>query len=179
MTAQPRCPRVVQIVGYKKTGKTTLLCRLIERFAAEGLRVGVAKHDGHEFEPDVPDTDTWLLRRSGAVMTAIASDARTAFFENRGAPLDELVSRMAASDLVLAEGWKRERYPKLALVHSDADLPLLASLDALAGVVSWNPALRRAWASSQAALEYAALPIFDYEDIAGIAAFILRLAQGD
>ncbi|HZG75431.1 MAG TPA: molybdopterin-guanine dinucleotide biosynthesis protein B, partial [Paenibacillus sp.] len=106
----------VQIVGYKKTGKTTLVCRLTEQLADRGLRIGTVKHDGHDFEPDVPGTDSWKHRRSGAAVTAVVSDRRTAWFEERTSELDAVLARMSdRADLVLVEGWKREKYPKLAL----------------------------------------------------------------
>ena len=43
--------RIVAISGIKNSGKTTLICRLLEIFKEKGLRVAVLKHDGHDFEP--------------------------------------------------------------------------------------------------------------------------------
>ena len=43
----------------KNSGKTTLICRLLEIFKDKGLKVAVLKHDGHDFVPDVPGTDTY------------------------------------------------------------------------------------------------------------------------
>ena len=41
--------RIVAISGIKNSGKTTLICRLLEIFKEKGLRVAVLKHDGHDF----------------------------------------------------------------------------------------------------------------------------------
>jgi molybdopterin-guanine dinucleotide biosynthesis protein B len=157
---------VMQVVGYKKTGKTSLVCRLAERYAAQGLRVGTVKHDGHEFEPDVPGTDSWKHRQAGAALTAIVSPARTAFFTERTSELDAVLARMAdgGAQVVLVEGWKRERYPKLALVQTEEQLEVLAELSALTAVATWNVSLRERISS------LVGVPVLDYEDTDGIAA---------
>lgn len=47
--------RIFAISGVKNSGKTTLICRLLEIFKDKGLKVAVLKHDGHDFVPDVPE----------------------------------------------------------------------------------------------------------------------------
>ena len=162
----------VQIVGYKKTGKTTLVCRLAERYAAMGLRVGTVKHDGHDFEPDVPGTDSWRHRRAGAAVTAVVSDKRTAWFEERPTRLDELLSGMTGRiDLAIVEGWKREKYPKVALVQTEEQLPLLVELNGVVAVASWEASLR-------ARLEReTGWPTFEFDDTERIANFLLSYAK--
>ncbi|MCI3920699.1 molybdopterin-guanine dinucleotide biosynthesis protein B [Paenibacillus sp. TRM 82003] len=165
--------RVIQIVGYKKTGKTTLVCRLAERLAAEGRRVGTAKHDGHDFDPDVPGTDSRKHREAGALVTAVVSASRTAFFEERTSSLDEVLGRMSAAvDVALVEGWKRERYPKLLLAHDETQLALLRELTGVAAVVTWKPELT-------ATIEAAApgVPVLPYDATDQILD-LLRLREG-
>lgn len=41
-------PHIIQIVGYKNTGKTTLTAALIGHFSSMGLKVAAIKHDGHD-----------------------------------------------------------------------------------------------------------------------------------
>ncbi|TLS50455.1 molybdopterin-guanine dinucleotide biosynthesis protein B [Paenibacillus antri] len=160
---------VVQIVGYKKTGKTTLVCDLAERFAGLGLRVGTVKHDGHDFDPDVPGTDSWKHRRAGAAVTAVVSARRTAWFEERPSELDDVLSRMAGRvDLVLVEGWKREKYPKLALAHSAEQLSLLNELDGVIAAASWDAATRETLARE------GRLPTFDFGETERIAAYLIE-----
>ncbi len=162
----------VQIVGYKNTGKTTLVCRLAEQLAERGFRIGTVKHDGHDFEPDVPGTDSWKHRRSGAAVTAVVSDRRTAWFEERSSELSELLTRMADRvDLVIVEGWKRERYPKLALVQTEDQLPLLNELEYVVGTASWDASLRDRLARESG------LPTFDFDDSMRIAAFLREYAS--
>ncbi|MDO4556353.1 MAG: molybdopterin-guanine dinucleotide biosynthesis protein B, partial [Lachnospiraceae bacterium] len=52
-------PFVFAVSGYKNSGKTTLLTHLIEELTERGYKVAVIKHDGHDFESDVPGTDSW------------------------------------------------------------------------------------------------------------------------
>ena len=58
--------RIFAISGVKNSGKTTLICKLLEIFKEKGLKVAVLKHDGHDFEPDIPGTDTYRQLQAGA-----------------------------------------------------------------------------------------------------------------
>ncbi|MFC4596742.1 molybdopterin-guanine dinucleotide biosynthesis protein B [Cohnella hongkongensis] len=126
--------RIIQIVGYKNSGKTTLACELVRRLAAEGRKVGTLKRDAHQFEPEPPGTDTWKHRQAGAAVTAIASSSRTAWVLERGTPVEELVSRMGAHGLddLIVEGFKTAAYPKVALIRDDKDADLLRLANVIA-----------------------------------------------
>ena len=49
-------PAVLAVSGVHNSGKTTLLEKLLPVLRSRGLKVGVIKHDGHDFTPDVPGT---------------------------------------------------------------------------------------------------------------------------
>ncbi|MBB6732065.1 molybdopterin-guanine dinucleotide biosynthesis protein B [Cohnella zeiphila] len=136
-------PLVIQVIGYKNSGKTTVVCRLVEVFKQAGLRVGTIKHDGHEFDIDAPETDTWKHRKAGADLVAITSAHRTATIENVPRSLQELVSRMESVDIVVAEGFKSEPYPKIVLLKQPEDLELLERASGAAAIMSWFP--REPW----------------------------------
>ena len=59
-------PAVLAISGVHNSGKTTLLEKLLPVLRSRWLKVGVIKHDGHDFTPDVPGTDSYRLREAGA-----------------------------------------------------------------------------------------------------------------
>ncbi len=129
-------PAVFQIVGYKNSGKTTLVCQLIEHFKRCGWRVGTAKHDGHSFDIDREASDTWKHRQAGADAVAISSAERTAWMEERGSSLRELLKFFGHDyDLVLAEGFKQEDYPKLVVIRGLQDVPLVHGLSRVKGIV--------------------------------------------
>src|ERR1700752_3634637 len=116
--------KVIGLAGWSGAGKTTLLARVIPHLLGEGLRVSVIKHAHHEFDVDVPGKDSWIHRRSGAAEVLVSSTRRWALMhELRGArepQLPELLARMSRVDLVVIEGFKRERYRKIE-VHRAAN----------------------------------------------------------
>ena len=67
---------VFAVSGKKNTGKTTLTETLVREFSVRGLRVAVIKHDGHDFVPDVPGTDSYRHKAAGAVGTLVYSENR-------------------------------------------------------------------------------------------------------
>lgn len=133
-------PLIVQIVGYKNTGKTTLVCRLTERYKQAGYKVGTIKRDAHDFQIDTPGTDTWKHQEAGADMTAITSSERTAVLMRHPVPLDQLIAQMSEVDVILIEGFKDAAYPKIIMIRSAPDLELLQSLQ--------NPLAAAVWPES-------------------------------
>jgi len=130
-------PFVMQIVGYKNSGKTTLIAALIPLFKERGFRVGTVKHDAHDFSIDIPGTDSWKHQQAGADVTAISSPWRTAVMRNAPEPLERLLAGMDHVDVVLVEGFKHESHRKLLLLREAGDLNLLSELDSVAGAALW------------------------------------------
>ncbi|WP_342435687.1 molybdopterin-guanine dinucleotide biosynthesis protein B [Paenibacillus sp. FSL L8-0436] len=131
-------PAVCQIVGYKNSGKTTLICDLIPLLQRHGCTVAVIKHDAHDYEMDHPGTDTWQQRQAGASAIAITSSRKTSVIEERSSSLAELVSAFSSYDYVLVEGFKHEAYPKLVLVHKEEDLSLLNNVQNKVAAAFWE-----------------------------------------
>ncbi len=154
------------VVGWKNTGKTGLVTRLVAHFSASGLRVSTIKHAHHSFDVDHVGRDSYRHREAGAGQVLIASRERVALMEElRGAPepsLDQLLGRLAPADLILIEGYKGEGHPKIETHRADAGQDLIAPGDATIRAVA-----------SDVALSGLAVPVFDLDDTAAIAAFIL------
>jgi molybdopterin-guanine dinucleotide biosynthesis protein B len=163
MTATKR--PILQIVGYKNSGKTTLLCALVRKFRSEGVTVAAIKHDAHDFALDRPGTDTRKMAEAGADFVAITSPRRTAWTSSRPASLDELIGLAAHADLVLVEGFKDAPHPKLVLLRGKDDLPLLGLANAAAAIIP----------ASFPSPHDAGLPVFSRDDIDGIFAFVRSL----
>lgn len=154
--------RVFGLAGWSGSGKTTLMCRLIPALVARGRRVSTIKHAHHAFDVDQPGKDSYEHRAAGATEVLIGSAARFALLhELRGAPepeLPELLARMAKVDLVLIEGFKRARHPKLEVFRRSVDKPpLWPGDDAVVAVASDTP------------LPDCPRPVLDLDDIAAIA----------
>jgi molybdopterin-guanine dinucleotide biosynthesis protein B len=121
--------RIVGLAGWSGSGKTTLLVRVIPVLVGRGLRVSTIKHAHHRFDIDHPGKDSHRHRSAGASEVLICSGERWALMhELRGtAPptLDELLGKLSAVDLVIVEGYKRDRHPKLEIHRPSVGKPLL------------------------------------------------------
>jgi molybdopterin-guanine dinucleotide biosynthesis protein B len=119
-----RQTRVLGIAGWSGSGKTTLLTRLIPVLLARGLKVATLKHAHHAFDVDQPGKDSYEHRKAGASEVIVSSARRWVQMhevgEGREATLGELLQRLSPCDLVLIEGFKTERHPKLEVFRRDA-----------------------------------------------------------
>jgi len=124
---------VVGVVGWKNSGKTTLIVKLVELLTSRGLSVSTVKHAHHEFDIDRPGKDSYLHRASGAREVLVSSGRRWALMhELRGTeepPLDELLGHLAPVDLVIVEGFKRHAHPKIEIRREAQAAPALAPDD--------------------------------------------------
>ena len=125
--------------AYSNVGKTTYLERLIPHLKEAGLRVGVVKHDAHDFQLDIQGKDTWRFAAAGADAVAIASATHFACFRQSAPSLDEILAQFTDVDLILVEGFKQALYPKIALFRSDSGKPMAADPAACVAVVTDTP----------------------------------------
>jgi molybdopterin-guanine dinucleotide biosynthesis protein B len=157
---------VVGIAGWKKSGKTTLVTRLVAEFTSRGFRVATVKHAHHSFRVDDGETDSARHRRAGAEQVVVVSATRWALVtELAGRPeptLDEVVARLDPCDLVIVEGYKSAPIPKIETRRSAAAVHV-----ALAGDDPDFIAI-----AADHAVEAGGLPVFSLDDTAGIADFI-------
>lgn len=110
---------IIQVVGFKNAGKTTLIEYFIKRFIEEEWKVAAIKHDVHGFLMDKSGTDTWKMQQAGADVTAITSPMKTAVLYQNPLSLQELLQHVKDVDVVLVEGFKSENYPKMVLVQQN------------------------------------------------------------
>jgi len=118
-------PNVFGITGWKNSGKTTLVARLVTELRGRGLKVGVIKHAHHAFDIDHPGRDSHTIREAGANEVAVVSTRRWALVHELrdGEPepdLHDMLLRLAGNDLVLVEGFKGGAHPKLEVRSADA-----------------------------------------------------------
>ncbi len=109
----------IGVVGYHNTGKTTLICKLIERLTEHGYSVSTIKNipkDG--FSMDVEGKDTWRHGESGAGVVVASTSDETSFIMKAGMSLDEMLritDNMTSPDVIIVEGHKTEHIPKIVL----------------------------------------------------------------
>ena len=120
-------PAVLAVSGLHNSGKTTLLEKLLPALRSRGLKVGVIKHDGHDFTPDVPGTDSYRLREAGAEGVAVYSGQRYLLTEAFRLTEQDLLALFERHgyDLVLLEGFKDSGWPKIEVVRREiSDTPV-------------------------------------------------------
>jgi molybdopterin-guanine dinucleotide biosynthesis protein B len=108
---------VFGVTGWKNSGKTTLLTRLVSEFTRRGFAVATVKHAHHAFDIDHPGTDSFLHREAGAREVMIVSGTRWALMhelsEEAEPPLEAALRHISPCDLILIEGYKRAGHPKI------------------------------------------------------------------
>lgn len=111
---------IVAFSGPSGAGKTTLLVALLRELRRRGVRVAAIKHSGHPHGFDVPGKDSDLLLRAGAASVAVQGPRQLAVFgPPRPGGARALARLLPPVDLVVVEGWKDERLPRIE-VHRKA-----------------------------------------------------------
>ncbi len=162
--------KVVGIAGWSGSGKTTLLARLIPLLRSRGLTVATLKHAHHSFDVDQPGKDSYEHRRAGAGEVIISSARRWVQMHEIGdgaeATLPQLLAKVSPCNLVLVEGFKTERYPKVEIFRASLGKPPLYPQDTqIVAVATDQP------------LSGTDIPCVDLNDIPALADLVLRKAQ--
>jgi molybdopterin-guanine dinucleotide biosynthesis protein B len=162
--------RVFGVTGWKNSGKTTLVEALVGELTGRGWQVATVKHAHHDFDIDKEGTDSFRHRKAGAKEVAIVSGRRWALMHELGEEeeptLEEVLSRLSPADLVLVEGYKRGSHRKIEARRLEAKdrSPLTATDPNIAAIAADHPVAGEV------------VPVFDLDDIGGIADFIEREA---
>ena len=162
--------RVFGVAGWKNTGKTGLVERLVAEFTARGLAVSTLKHAHHAARLDTPGSDTDRHGAAGAREVMLATRRgwslvrRTPEAEPEPA-LEDLLARLAPADLILVEGWKAAPIPKLLCHRAEVGTPPDTGLPGVRAVASDVPL---------AGLPVPVLPLDDTGAIAGLIAAAVR-----
>lgn len=158
-------PIIAAVSGVKNSGKTTLMEKLIRELSGRGLQVAAVKHDGHDFSPDVPGTDSWRYGQAGACGYAIYSPQRYQLV--RLAQVDErdFFSAFPEADVILLEGFKDSAYPKIEVVRAgNSERPVCDPATLLA-------------VASDLPLAVDGVPTVGLDDVEIMADLILRLGR--
>ena len=155
-------PLVVCIVGRSKSGRTTLLEKMVREMKQRGYRVGTVKHHSHPgFELDRPGKDTWRHAEAGSDHVVIAAPDKVASIRrvDREPTLDEITATMTDVDVVLTEGYLRSGQYRIEVVRAERSREPICQPEELLAL------------ASDIELPYD-LPCFDLDDAAGMADLI-------
>ena len=154
---------IISIVGKSNSGKTTLIEKLIPEFTKRGYRVATIKHNVHGFNIDHEGKDSWRHKKAGACATVIACPTRVALIEDIESDysLDEIRDKyIKRADIILAEGYKGNPFPKIEVFRSELKRELLCGKEDNLLAVAADVKLD------------VGVPCFDINDVKGIADLI-------
>ena len=155
---------IVCFVGRSNSGKTTFIERVIPELVRAGYKVATVKHAGHGFELDTEGKDSWRHKQAGASSVVVLSKGSMAMFADVS---DEMTVEQVRErflddsyDLIIAEGWKHEGYPKIVIVREQVgEIPI--SHEGLLAVVSDRPVGLN-------------VPVFGLTEVSAVAALIMK-----
>ena len=159
---------LVSIVGKSQSGKTLLMEQLIAEFKKRGYKVAAVKHSHGEMEIDHPGKDSWKFSQAGSDAVCISSPDKLAFIKNldRELSIEEIMPIIGPGfDLVLAEGFKKSRIPKIEVHRKEPGDDLLCSPEELSAIVT-DASLETLIADGRKP------PVFRWGDTVAIADFI-------
>ncbi|OMP65762.1 molybdopterin-guanine dinucleotide biosynthesis protein B [Domibacillus epiphyticus] len=157
--------KIFQVVGYQNSGKTTLMEKLIYTASVNGFHVASIKHHGHGGKPDTKDSTRH--QKAGAIIAGVEGDGTLQLNIKRDSwTLKEILAMYESFpvDLILVEGYKKEMYPKVVLIRTEQDMPLL-ELENIQCIISWVELNK---------VEY---PVFNIHDEGKYINFLLELLK--
>ena len=150
------------VAGWKNSGKTTLVERLVAHLTAEGFRVGTIKHSHDAFLMDIEGTDSWRHRQAGAQAVAMMGPNGFALSQSGSEPpLALVLERMESCDVVILEGGKNAALPLIEVV-ADPQREAIRDRNPHVFAVACDEPLGTA------------LPVFPRDDTAGLARLALQ-----
>jgi len=130
---------VVSIVGKTGSGKTQLIERLLPEFKRRGYRVATVKHSPGGMEVDKPGKDSWRFAEAGSDAVAVSSPDKLACIKtvDHDSSIEEIWHLIGSDfDLVLFEGFKKGKAPKIEVYRKELGEDLLCPAEVLSAIVT-------------------------------------------
>jgi molybdopterin-guanine dinucleotide biosynthesis protein B len=152
--------RIIGVVGWKGSGKTTVVESLVRSLSAKGLVVGTVKHAHEEVLLDPGAKDSAKHLQAGARVAVAVGDGLVVLGQSTGEDLDAAAARyLSLCGAIVAEGFKHADIPKIVVLDGKDDI-----LDEIENVVA--VVCRDAGPGNY--------PRFAPDEIAGLADFLLE-----
>ncbi|MBD22252.1 MAG: molybdopterin-guanine dinucleotide biosynthesis protein B [Alphaproteobacteria bacterium] len=160
--------KIFGIVGWSGSGKTDLVCRLIETFKKKKILVGSIKHTHHNFEIDKEGKDSFKHISSGSEEVILYNEKKYAMISNHlkhKISFSEILKKFSKNiDLVLVEGLKNLEIKKIEVFRTNLNKELLCLNDKhIKGIVCDQPNEK---------IVKTGLPYFEFNQTQKISSFI-------
>lgn len=153
---------VLGFAAYSGTGKTTLIEKIISKLKSKGVRVAIVKHDAHGIEIDKEGKDSWRFTKAGADMSIVSSREKTACIEQRELSFEEVLSYVHDVDLILVEGYKKEKISQIGISRAATGNDFPEGLERYIAVVTDREQI------------IDSVPRFQFDEIDEITEFIMK-----
>ena len=118
--------KVIGIIGWKNSGKTFFIQKIIKTLCKRGLKVSSIKRAHHYFDIDKPNTDSFFHRKAGSQQVIVSSSERwakiTELSGSNEKTLNQLIKELELTDIVLVEGFKNESHYKFEVINNNLDI---------------------------------------------------------
>tara|TARA_A100001011_G_scaffold32391_1_gene31179 strand:+ start:234 stop:716 length:483 start_codon:yes stop_codon:yes gene_type:complete len=132
--------KIVGIVGWKNSGKTTIAAKIINKLRSRNFGVASIKHALHEFDVDYENTDSFKHRVAGSSQVIVSSSKRwvkiSELNDTKEKTLNELISQLSETDIVIVEGFKNEDHPKIEIINNDNDNYLFKKVKNIKAIIT-------------------------------------------
>ena len=158
--------KIIGVVGWKNSGKTTLIEKLINEFNQRSLTVSTIKHSHHNFSIDNRGKDSFRHFNAGTKETILTSEKKWIKFSRQLGDsklnLPYLITQITPVDIVIVEGFKDSDHIKVEVVNGLNDRkPLYETDRTICGIIT-----------NQQKIQNSALPQFERDDVQKICDFI-------
>ncbi len=166
--------KIFGICGWSGSGKTDLVCRLINYYVKKKLIVSTIKHTHHNFQIDKNDKDSFKHRLNGAHEVIIGGGNNFALIHTGIRKIDYGLSNLKkklskSNDLILVEGFKKKNIPKVEVFNSNLKKDMLWPDNKNIKALVYD--------RYHANLENCKLPKFKFEETKRIANFIANFLK--
>ncbi len=121
--------KVLGIVGFSDSGKTTLVEKLISNLKKKG-KAATVKHLDHSPDLDTKGKDTFRHRKAGSSVTYGVTDENGWFATGEGTmTLTEILEKLAPEyDYVIVEGFSSTDIPKIVIGEKEYNGPTIKQI---------------------------------------------------
>ena len=110
--------KILGFYGESKSGKTTLITKLIKHLSVDGLNVATVKITDKKIKLDSKEKDTWKLSEAGSNLVVLSSAIETDYLVKKKQTINDIIeniSNIGHFDIIIVEGANDKETPKIRL----------------------------------------------------------------